>query len=147
AKLSPADRELIPDVGPTIDSLAERVASLAQALHGLESAAPPDAMASVDADLAEARARPESKERDRRIELLERQKATIADLLSRREGLKDQLESAGHWLQSVRLDLLALGSAGVQSAINDVTTATQEARVVSRDLRIALEAAKELRKG
>ncbi len=65
--------------------------------------------------------------------------------MSRREGLKEQLDSASHWLQSVRLDLLALGSAGVQSALNDVTTATQEARAVSRDLRIALDAAKEIR--
>jgi serine/threonine-protein kinase len=145
ARLSPPDRELIPDVGPTLDALAERVSSLAQALHGLESAAPPDAMASVERDIADARTRPESKERNRRIEMLERQRQTIADLISRREGLKEQLESAGQWLQSVRLDLLALGSAGVQSAINDATSATQEARAVSRDLRIALDAAKQIR--
>ena len=102
---------------------------------------------SVEAALAEARTRPESAERDRRVEMLERQRATIADLASRREGLREQLENATLLLQSMRLDLLALGSAGVQSAINDATSATQEARALSRDLRIALDAAKQIRTG
>jgi hypothetical protein len=146
-RLAPPDREMIPDVGPTLDALAERVSSLAQALHGLERAAPLDAIATVDRSLAEAQARPESPERDRRVEMLERQRDTIADLTRRREGLKEQIENANLLLQSMRLDLLALGSAGVQSAINDATSATQEARALSRDLRIALDAAKQIRTG
>ena len=145
ARLAPPDREMIPDVAPTLDALAERVSSLAQALHGLEKAAPMDAIASVETSLAEAKNRPESAERDRRVEMLERQRETIADLGKRREGLKEQLENANLLLQSMRLDLLALGSAGVQSAINDATSATQEARALSRDLRIALDAAKQIR--
>jgi hypothetical protein len=147
ARLAPPDREMIPDVGPTLDALAERVSSLAQALHGLERAAPVDAIASVEASLTDARNRPESAERDRRIEMLERQRETINDLAKRRDGLKEQLENANLLLQSMRLDLLALGSAGVQSAINDATSATQEARALSRDLRIALDAAKQIRTG
>lgn len=147
ARLSPPDREMIPDVGPTLDALAERVSSLAQALHGLERAAPVDAIASVERSLTEAKARPESPERDRRVEMLERQRETIADLSRRRDGLREQLENANLLLQSMRLDLLALGSAGVQSAINDATSATQEARALSRDLRIALDAAKQIRTG
>jgi serine/threonine-protein kinase len=147
ARLAPPDREMIPDVAPTLDALAERASSLAQALHGLEKAAPADAIASVERALAEARTRPESAERDRRVEMLERQRETIADLTKRREGLKEQLENANLLLQSMRLDLLALGSAGVQSAINDATSATQEARALSRDLRIALDAAKQIRTG
>ena len=147
AKLGPADREMIPDVGPTLDALAERVSSLAQALHGLERAAPIDAVASVGASLTEARNRPESAERDRRIEMLERQRDTINDLTKRRDGLREQIENANLLLQSMRLDLLALGSAGVQSAINDSTSATQEARALSRDLRIALDAARQIRTG
>jgi len=147
ARLAPPDREMIPDVGPTLDALAERVSSLAQALHGLERAAPVEAMGSVEGALTEARARPESPERDRRVEMLERQRETIADLSKRREGLREQIENANLLLQSMRLDLLALGSAGVQSAINDATSATQEARALSRDLRIALDAAKQIRTG
>lgn len=147
AQLAPPDREMIPDVGPTLDALAERVSSLAQALHGLERAAPVDAIASVERSLTEARTRAESPERDRRVEMLERQRETIADLSKRRDGLREQLENANLLLQSMRLDLLALGSAGVQSAINDATSATQEARALSRDLRIALDAAKQIRTG
>jgi serine/threonine-protein kinase len=138
---------MIPDVGPTLDALAERVSSLAQALHGLEKAAPPDAMATVERSIAEAKARAESPERDRRVEMLERQRDTILDLSKRHDGLKEQLENANLLLQSMRLDLLALGSAGVQSVINDSTGATQEARALSRDLRIALDAAKQIRTG
>jgi serine/threonine protein kinase len=145
AKLSPPDREMIPDVAPTLDALAERVSSLAQALHSLDRAAPTDAVASVERSIAEARARAESPERDRRVEMLERQRETINDLAKRRDGLKEQLENANLLLQSMRLDLLALGSAGVQSVINDTTSATQEARALSRDLRIALDAAKQIR--
>jgi serine/threonine-protein kinase len=144
-RLAPPDREMIPDVGPTLDALAERVSSLAQALHGLERAAPPDATASVERSIEEAKARPESPERARRLEMLERQRDTIADLAKRRDGLREQLENANLLLQSMRLDLLALGSAGVQSVINDSTSATQEARALSRDLRIALDAAKQIR--
>ena len=146
-RLAPPDREMIPDVAPTLDALAERVSSLAQALHGLERAAPVDAFVSVERSLEEAKARPESPERTRRVEMLERQRDTIADLARRREGLKEQLENANLLLQSMRLDLLALGSAGVQSVINDTTSATQEARALSRDLRIALDAAKQIRTG
>jgi serine/threonine-protein kinase len=131
-RLTPPDREMIPDVGPTLDALAERVSSLAQALHGLERAAPLDAIATVERSLAEAKARPESPERERRVEMLERQRATIDDLTKRREGLKEQLENANLLLQS---------------AINDATSATQEARALSRDLRIALDAAKQIRTG
>src|SRR5688572_9980991 len=147
ARLSPPDREMIPDVGPTLDALAERVSSLARGPHGLERAAPVDAIASVERSLTEAKARPESPERDRRVEMLERQRETIADLSKRRDGLREQIENANLLLQSMRLDLLALGSAGVQSAINDATSATQEARALSRDLRIALDAAKQIRTG
>lgn len=145
ARLSPADRELIPDVAPTLDDLAQRIANLAQALHGLERAADPAALASVEERLAEAKGHPESPQRAERVRMLERQRETLADLIERRGSLRERLESASLMLQSMRLDLLALGSAGVQSAMNDPAGATQEARALSRDLRIALEAAKELR--
>ncbi|HEX6315640.1 MAG TPA: 2TM domain-containing protein, partial [Gemmatimonadaceae bacterium] len=147
ARLTPPDREMIPDVAPTLDALAERVSSLAQALHALERAAPMDAISSVERSLEEAKSRPESPERTRRVEMLQRQHDTINDLTNRRDGLKEQLENANLLLQSMRLDLLALGSAGVQAAINDSTSATQEARALSRDLRIALDAARQIRTG
>jgi hypothetical protein len=45
----------------------------------------------------------------------------------------------------MRLDLIALRSAGVQSAMDDVLTATQEARALSRDIAHVLDAARQVR--
>jgi serine/threonine-protein kinase len=145
ARLSKADRELIPDVAPTVDALAERVGALAQALHRLDEDVTPVQAEDLDRRIAETRARPESPERDQRVELLERQRATLGDLLERRSKLAGQLESASLMLQNMRLDLLALRSAGVQSVLNDVSSATQEARALSRDIAHVLDAAREVR--
>ena len=71
--------------------------------------------------------------------------ATLDDLLGRRESLVSQLESAVLMLQNIRIDLIALRSAGVQSSIDDVSGATQEARALSRDIGHVLEAAKQVR--
>ena len=145
AKLTKADKDLIPDVAPTVDSLAERVASLAQALHRLEEDVQPSALEALDQRIAAAREQPESRERDQKVALLERQRATLADLASRHETLRTQLESASLVLQNMRLDMIALRSAGVQSAIDDVSSATQEARAVSRDIAHVLDAARQVR--
>jgi hypothetical protein len=56
-----------------------------------------------------------------------------------------QLESAGLALENLRLDLLKLRSSGVQAAIHDVQSATQEARALSREIGHVLEAAEEVR--
>ncbi|MCC6931582.1 MAG: protein kinase [Gemmatimonadaceae bacterium] len=145
AKLTKADKDLIPDVAPTVDSLTERVASLAQALHRLEDDVQPAALEALDQRIAAAREQPESRERDQKVALLERQRATLADLASRHETLRTQLESASLVLQNMRLDMIALRSAGVQSAIDDVSSATQEARAVSRDIAHVLDAARQVR--
>ncbi|MBV6522228.1 MAG: Serine/threonine-protein kinase PknD [Gemmatimonadaceae bacterium] len=145
SKLSAADKALIPDVAPTLDALAERVGSLAQSLHRMDEDITPQTLADLERRLETARRQPESAERDQRVALLERQRATTDDLMRRRDTLRTQLDSAGLMLQSLRLDLLALRSAGVQSAMDDVSSATQEARALSRDIANALAAAKEIR--
>ncbi|HEV8362509.1 MAG TPA: protein kinase [Gemmatimonadaceae bacterium] len=145
AKLSKVDREMIPDVAPTVDALAERVGALAQALHRMDTDITPESLAALDARIEETSKRPESRERDQRLELLQRQRVTMNDLLTRHETLLTQLESASLMLQNMRLDLIALRSAGVQSAIDDVLTATQEARALSRDIAHVLDAARQVR--
>ncbi|HJU73641.1 MAG TPA: 2TM domain-containing protein, partial [Gemmatimonadaceae bacterium] len=145
AKLSKVDRELIPDVAPTADALAERVGALTQALHRMDTDISPESLRELDARIAECEGRPPSKERDQRLELLKRQRVTLNDLLSRHETLQTQLESASLMLQNMRLDLIALRSAGVQSALDDVLNATQEARALSRDIAHVLDAAKQVR--
>ena len=144
-RLGKADREMIPDVLPTVDALVERIASLAGALHRIDADTQPGAMAEAAARIEAARALPEGRDRDQRVQLLERQLVTMKDLASRRETLASQLESASLMLQGMRLDLVALRSAGVQSAMNDVSTATQEARALSREIANVLDAAKEVR--
>jgi serine/threonine-protein kinase len=144
-KLSKTDREMIPDVSPTVDSLVERISSLALGLHRLDHDVTPDTLARLDARIAAAVSEPETGEREKKLTLLRRQRATLDDLLSRRDGLASQLESASLMLQNIRLDLIALRAAGVQSSIDDVSTATQEARALSRDIGHVLEAAKQVR--
>jgi serine/threonine-protein kinase len=144
-KLAKTDRDMIPDVRPTVDALVERVAALAQALHRLDHDVTPDTLARLDTRIAAAEAQPESSEREKKLTLLRRQRATLDDLLGRRESLVSQSESAVLMLQNIRIDLIALRAAGVQSSIDDVSGATQEARALSRDIGHVLEAAKQVR--
>jgi serine/threonine-protein kinase len=148
-RLAPAEREMIPDVGPTLDALAERVGALALTLHRLDADLGGSSVDSLDRRLGALREEsgPEpTPEQERRITLLERQRASIAELTERRGTLAAQLESAGLALQNLRLDLLKLRSSGLGSAISDVTNATQEARALSREIGHAVEAAKEVRR-
>jgi len=145
AKLPKTDREMIPDVNPTVDSLVERVVALAVALHRIDDDVTPGTIARIDERIAAASAEPESTEREKKLTLLRRQRSTLDDLLSRREGLLAQLDSASMMLQNIRLDLIALRNAGVQSSIDEVSSATQEARALSRDIGHVLDAAKQVR--
>ena len=145
AGLPVEDRALLPDVAPTVDALCERVASLASTLHRLDESLAAAPTGESDARLARVRAEPESPERERRLALLERQRETIQDLANRRATLASRLDSAALALENLRLDLVRLRSAGLRSAIDDVTQATQEARALSRDIGSVLEVADELR--
>jgi serine/threonine-protein kinase len=149
ARLAPAEREMIPDVGPTVVALSERVGSLAVTLHGLDADVNSASVSSLEQRLialrGEAGPSP-SAEQERRIALLERQRATIGELIGRREVLAAQLESAMLALQNLRLDLLKLRSSGLGSVMTDLSSATQEARAISRDIGHAVDAVGEVRR-
>ena len=66
-------------------------------------------------------------------------------LESQRAMLRRQLESAGAALQSIRLDLIRFRSSGLESALADVSSATQQARALSREIASALEAVEEVK--
>jgi len=144
-KLGAADRALLPDVVQTVDGLVDRIASLATALERLDGDVIPDPLPAIDARIAATSAETPSAEQERKLTLLKRQRATLKDLADRRTLLFGQLENAALLMQNVRFDLLKLRSAGVQSAIDDVTSATQEARALSREIGNVLNVAAELK--
>jgi serine/threonine protein kinase len=145
AHLSKPDRALLPDLVPTVKGLVERVSHLAQALHRLDQSIDPRLANELDARIAEVESEAESPEGQRRLALLQRQRGTLEELVQRRATLARQLDNAGLALGNLRLDLIKLRSSGLQSALSDVSTATQEARALSREIGAALEAAAEVK--
>ena len=135
---------MIPAVLPTADALVERVGALSQALHRLELEMPHDMVRSLDARFAELERAPAAADTERRRALLERQRQTLKELEDRRHQVGGQLDSALLVLQQMKLDLLRLRSAGFQSALTSVTSATQEARALSLDIGRVLDAGEEL---
>ncbi len=149
ARLDAAERDMIPDVLPTVIALAERVGSLATTLHGLDADVSDASITSLAQRLATLRMEandPPTPEQERRIALLERQHATIRELGERRRVLASQLESASLALRNLRLDLLKLRSSGLGSAMSDLTSATQEARAISREIGHAVDAVAEVKR-
>jgi serine/threonine-protein kinase len=147
AKLPTSDREMLPEILPTVAALDERVRSLAQGLHQLDQDASPSAIAKLDERIAAAKAdATESGDRTRRIELLERQLATLSDLARRRDIVAQQLESASMVLQTMKLDMLKLRSSGLDAMLDGSVGATQEARALSSDIGRVIDAANEVRK-
>ncbi|MDB4878392.1 MAG: protein kinase [Gemmatimonadetes bacterium] len=146
AALRPVEREMIPDIEPTVNALTERVGALATTLHRLDADVSGATLGALDGRIASLGTEPDTAERERRMSLLQRQRSSLHDLLERRRSLANQLESAGLMLQNLKLDLLKLRSSGIGSAIEDVTSATQEARALSRDIGNLVEASEELKK-
>jgi serine/threonine protein kinase len=147
AKLSPADRQLLPEIQPTVDALVERVCSLAQGLHQLDMDASPAAIATLDRRIAEAKSGPaDAPDLERRLQLLDRQHDTLKDLAARRTTVAEQLDRASLVLQTMRLDLFKLRSSGLDAKLDATTGATQEARALSTDIGRVLDAANEVRK-
>ncbi len=145
AQLPKPDRALLPELEPTVNGLVERVVHLAQTLDRLDQSFDPRQIDELEARLAAVERDSDSAEDDRRVTLLRRQRATLDELMQRRASLLRQLDSAGLALGNLRLDLIKLQSSGLQSALSDVSTATQEARVLSREIGAALDAAAEVR--
>ena len=143
ASLPKADRSLLSDLTPTVNALVERVATVAQALHRLDQSFDPRVVSELDARIAQATRDSASPEAARQLTLLQRQRSTLEELVQRRATLARQMESAGLALGNLRLDLVKLRSSGLQSALADVSTATQEARALSREIGILLESAAE----
>jgi len=121
------------------------VAHLAQMLHRLDASIDPTLGHELDARIADVERESGSIDGERQLGLLRRQRATLDELVQQRGALARQLDSAGLALGNLRLDLIKLRSSGLQSALSDVNTATQEARALSSEIDAVLTAAAEMR--
>ena len=144
-RLPETDQAMLPDVVPTVNALFERASELARMLQQMEGNVDHDAMGSLDGRIAALEQEAENPERDRRLDLLRRQRESLAELLGRRGKVEAQFESCVLAVQNVRFDLLRLRSAGVQEVLGDLTSATQAARAMRIDVEAALDAAGEIR--
>ena len=143
-KLSPAERTMLPDVVPTVDSLANRAIDLAQMLRQMEGNVDGSSLDSLDRRIALAE-QERSDGSDRRLDLLKRQRSALEELVKRRDKVEAQFESCVLAVQNVRFDLLRLRSAGMDAVISDLTSATQEARALQIDVEAAIAAAGEIK--
>ncbi|HEX4627745.1 MAG TPA: hypothetical protein VH137_03065, partial [Gemmatimonadales bacterium] len=144
-RLPKSERKLLPDVVATADALLNRAEELARTLYAMTGSVDDGALARLEEKIEATKRQGDSAERERQVGLLERQRRTMADLLTRRQLVADQLESCVLAMQNVRFDLLRLRSAGVAVALDDLTRATQQARALSRDVDHAIAAAGEVK--
>jgi serine/threonine-protein kinase len=146
SKMSKAERQMLPDIAPTVDQLLERAADLARSLAALERDIDDGALERLDARIAALQGEPETADSQRRLVLLQQQHQKIEQLVQRRVRLGEQLESSLLAMQNIRFDLLRLRSSGVAEALGDLTQATQQAKALSRDVDAAISAVREVRK-
>jgi serine/threonine-protein kinase len=144
-QLSKTERALLPDVAPTVNGLVDRVAGVAQMLHRLERSIDPRLASELDARIIEVEREASTPEGERRLALLRRQRTTYEELVQRRLALTRQLDNAGLALGNLRLDLIKFRSSGLTTELSNVSSATQEAQAVSREIGAVLEAAAEVR--
>jgi serine/threonine-protein kinase len=145
AKLPASERKMLPEVQQTADALYARATDLARTLHAMDTNLDSDGLAAIDDRIAGLSKEPDDPERARRLNLLQRQRQSIADLRGRRSQVASHLESCVLAMQNVRFDLLRLRSAGVAAVLDDLTQATQQAKSLSRDVDNAIAAAGEIR--
>src|SRR5258708_40204046 len=88
-----AERKLVPDVSATVDGLLKRAEDLARMLHGMSADVDEDALTRLDDRIEAVRRHEEGTERERQLSLLERQKQTLSDLLTRRRRVEEQIEA------------------------------------------------------
>jgi hypothetical protein len=144
-RLSASDRERLPDVTTTVDGLQSRAENLARMLAAMNADVDGTSLTRLDDRITTVKGQAEGPERERQLALLDRQRQALVDLVGRRDGVREQLESCVLAMQNVRYDLLRLKSAGIGAVLGDLTQATQQARALSRDVDHAIAAAGEVR--
>jgi len=144
-RLPESERQMLPDVVPTVNALYERATELARMLQQMEGNVEDGLLGGLDARIAALETDSAGPEQGRRLDLLKRQRESLVELMGRRSHVEAQFESCVLAVQNVRFDLLRLRSAGVQEVLSDLTSATQAARAMQIDVEAALDAAGEIR--
>lgn len=144
-RLPESEKQMLPDVLPTVESLLNRAFELARTLQQMEGNVDEEALERLDQRIAELKGQSNDPEADRRLDLLTRQRGVLAELVDRRSRVEAQFESCVLAVQNVRFDLLRLRSAGVAAVLDDLTSATQQARALQIDVEAAIDAAGEIK--
>ncbi len=144
-RLPDSERQLLPDIAPTVDALMNRAVELGRTLKQMEGEVDQSALDSLDGRLKELKSQGPGPERERRLDLMQRQRQTLFDLIERRTKVEAQFESCTLAIQNMRFDLLRLRSAGVSAVLDNLTMVTQQAKALAIDVNAAIDAAGEIR--
>jgi hypothetical protein len=143
-----SERQRIPEVISSAQTLAQKVVGLAATLEELDRASAPQSAVAIDKEIAllESQANPldhaASEERVRRLAFLKRQRRAVAELGRRRDELGGKLESCALALRNMRLDVLRLKT-GAQSW-QHVTSVAEQAMALAREVDNAVYVADEM---
>jgi len=143
-RLPAEERKMLPELQETVDGLARRSNELGRTLHLMAGDAEPANLVKIEAQLGQLAAS-EDEETERQRSLLERQRKTMTELIERKKQVETQFENCRLAMQNLRLDVLKLKSANLQEVLGDLTTATRQAKAISRNVDAAIGAAGEVR--
>lgn len=145
-----AERDRIPEVGPSARALADKVQALAAMVADLERNDAPGAGAALEQEIArlEAEANPLDRERSearvKRLAYLKRQRRATADTTRRRETAAAKLENCRLALQNMRIDLVRLRTGSGGSPLQ-VTSVAERAMALAREVDGIVGSAEEVR--
>jgi serine/threonine-protein kinase len=143
--LPKADRKLLPEVEPAVNALVERIGHMARMLHRMDQGVDTPSIDELDMRIAQMQREGLSLEGERRLALLKRQRTSLVELAENRATLAQQLDNAVLLLGNLRLDMVKMRTSGLHSGLQDVSSATQEVRALSREIGLMLEAAEEVK--
>lgn len=146
--LPDSDRNLIPDVGSSADSLYGRIEQLAASINDLDRANVPGMEDAIEREITELEdeANPldeeASERRVRRLAQLRRKRISLRDMLKRRELAAQKLNRCVSSMQQMRMDLGRL-STGTRS-YESVTQVAEQAMQLGREVDAVLYAQDEM---
>jgi hypothetical protein len=126
-QLPRAERALLPPVAGVLDELLAETAETARRLHALEARSAASDPATLQSRSSGLRAQAPSPMRDRTLTMIERQRATLEDLQTRREQASRRLEACLNAMQNVRFEVEHAHATGVQDALVGIRLAIERA--------------------